>query len=256
MSTEVLVAVISGAMSFIAAGIALMSQRNVARLDAELEERRHERTKQEQADDLRSRYRDPLMNAAFDLQSRLGNIVGNTFLVRYSRAPDEASRSYARQSTLYVLAEYLGWVEVLRREIQFLDLGDELANRRWVRALEEIRDIMARDTVDPALRVFRAEQRAIGELMLAAAPEQNGARHLECLGYAAFVQRLENDPGFARWFEKLGADIDLLASEPDAHTERVVLLQNALVDVLDLLDPDCRRFGADRRVRLAVPAPA
>ncbi len=255
MSTEVVVAILSGVVSFIAAGIAWVSQRNVARLGAQIEERQHERTKQEQADELRSRYRDPLLSAAFDLQSRLGNIVGNTFLVRYSNAPDEASRLYARQSTMYVLAEYLGWVEVLRREIQFLDLGDELANREWVGALEDVRDIMARDTLDPALRIFRAEQRAIGELMLTPPSDQNGARHLACLGYAAFVQRLEQDPNFGRWFDKLSADVDLLASEPDAHTQRVVLLQNALIDVLDLLDPDCRRFTQERRVRLATPAP-
>ncbi len=256
MSTDIVIALISGAVSIGAAGIAVMSSRSVARLESQLVERRHERTKQEQADELRSRYRDPLMNAAFDLQSRLGNIVGNTFLVRYARAPDEASRQYAPLSTMYVLAEYLGWVEVLRREIQFLDLGDEPANRRWVVALEHIRDIMARDELDPVLRLFRAEQRAIGELMLGPGPDQDGGRHLECLGYAGFVKRLEEDPSFSRWFDKLRDDLELLASEPDVHTERVALLQNALVDALDLLDPECHRFALERRIRLPLPAPA
>jgi hypothetical protein len=231
-----------------------LSTREASRkLDSQIEEQRRVRSKQEQAAELRARYRDPLLSAVFDLQSRLFNIVAKTFLVRYSRAPDDASRTYAVASTMYVLAEYLGWLEVIRREIQFLDLGDELTNRRWVGALERVRDILARDDLDPALRVFRAEQRAIGELMAVLVPDADGARRHECLGYAGFVMRL-GEPEFSRWFEKLRADLELLALEPASHLERTLLLQNALVDVLDVLDPDCTRFAAERRGRLP-PAP-
>ncbi len=52
MSTDIVIALISGAVSIGAAGIAVMSSRSVARLESQLEERRHERTKQEQADEL------------------------------------------------------------------------------------------------------------------------------------------------------------------------------------------------------------
>jgi hypothetical protein len=253
MSTAIVVALISGGVSLLAAALSLFSARSVARFNSELEERRRARTKQEQAEELRGRYRDPLLGAAFDLQSRLYNIVAKTFLVRYLREADAGSRTYAVENTLYVLAEYLGWVEIIRREIQFLDLGEEVANRRWVAALERVRDTLARDDIDPVLRLFRGEQRAIGELMTVAATGAEVERRHECVGYAGFVSHREQ-PEFARWFGKLQADLELLARQP-GRIERVVLLQERLVDVLDVLDPECNRFPADRRTRLGGMSP-
>lgn len=249
MSTAIVVAAISGAVSLAAAALSYVNSRSVAKLNDRLEEQRRMRTKEEQAAELRRRYRDPLLGAVFDLQSRLYNIVATSFLVRYDAAPDEAARTYAVESTLYVIAEYLGWVEVIRREIQFLDLGTEPANRAWVGALEKVRDTLARDDLDSVLRVFRGQQRAIGEIMTIAVADSGDTRHHECMGYATFASHLR-DPDFSRWFEQLRGDLSLLVEEPNAHLERPVLLQNALVDILDLLDPSCDRFGTERRGRL------
>ncbi len=254
MSTAIVVALISGAVSLAAATISLLSARNVARLNSQLEDQRRARTKQEQAEELRARYRDPLLGAVFDLQSRLYNIVGRKFLVRYYAPDDSAMRAYALDHTLHVVAEYLGWVEILRREVQFLDLGEEVADREWVTALESVTDGFASDDIDPVLRLFRGEQRAIGELMSVPMDDPDGPRRHGCIGYAGFTARRQ-EPEFSRWFERLSADIDLMAREPKAHLERPVLLQNALVEVLDVLDPNCTRFGAQRRRRLSLPSP-
>lgn len=249
MSTAIVVALISGGISLAAAAASIVSARGVARLNDRLEEQRRARTKEEQADAVRARYRDPLLGAVFDLQSRLYNIVAKRFLVRYLLGDDERGRAYAVENTLHVLAEYLGWVEILRREIQFLDLGEEVADRQWTASLERVRDTLARDDVDPVLRLFRGEQRAIGELMTLAATSPDGARPHECLGYARFAT-CRGEPEFARWFEQLAADLEVLAREPREHLERLLLLHNALIDVLDILDPGCRRFAAERRARL------
>ncbi len=248
----ILVAIISGAVSLAAAAIALWSGRSVARLSSELEERRRLASKREQAEELRARYRDPLLTSAFDLQSRLYNIVAQDFLVRYARG-DESSREYAIDNTLYLLAEYLAWVEIIRSEIRFLDLGDEFSDRRWLNALEAVRDTLARDDVDAVLRVFRGEQRAIGEMASVTVDDPGGGRRQASLGYARFVAR-RRAADFNRWFHKLQADIELLAVEPYTHLERVVLLQDGLIDVLDIIDPDCSRFPAQRRTRLAQAA--
>lgn len=249
MSTAIVVALISGVVSLAAAAISLLSARNVARLNSELEERRRARTKEEQAAELRARYRDPLLGAAFDLQSRLYNIVAKDFLVRYCGEQDQTSRTYAVENTLYVLAEYLGWVEIVRREIRFLDLGEETANRQWVTTLERVRDAFARDDIDPVLRIFRGDQRAIGEVMTVTGEGERG----ESRGYASFALERQR-PDFSRWFESLEADIQLLAREPRQHLERPLLLQHALVDLVELLDPKCARFSAERRTRLDAPA--
>jgi hypothetical protein len=248
MSTAIIVAAISGVFSLVAIVGSLLSSRNVARLSSELEERREVRSREERAVELRARYRDPLLGAVFDLQSRLYNIVAKDFLVRYM-GDGQALREYAVDNTLHVIAEYLTWVDIIRREIQFLDLGEETANRMWLDAFEAVRDTLARDDIDPTLRIFRGEQRAIGETSTVALDSANGARAHESLGYAEFVKR-RAQPDFNRWFQKLEGDLKLLAAEPREHLTRPVLLQNALIDILEIMDPDCSRFPTERRARL------
>lgn len=255
MSAVIIVALISGVMSLAAAGIALASSRSVTRLSSELDERQRLATKREQAEELRARYRDPLLGSVFDLQSRLYNIVAKDFLIHYMGGEDEHERRYAVDNTMHLLAEYLAWVEIVRREIQFLDLGGEVANRRWLNALENVRDALARDDIDPVFRVFRGEQRAIGETMTVALTGADGGRRRESLGYAEFVARRQTAE-FDRWFRKLEADLELLAAEPHGHLERVTLLQNRLIDVLDIFDPECKRFPAARRTALRPDTPA
>jgi hypothetical protein len=245
-SDAILVATISGAVSVAAAGIALLSNRSVARLSSALEEQRRLASKRERAEELRARYRDPLLATVFDLQSRLYNIVAKRFLVRYLGTGEHG---YAIDNTLHLLAEYLAWVEIIRREIQFLNLGDEVANREWLNALEEVRDAFARDDIDPVLRIFRGDQRAIGEAATLPVKDTAGGRRHESLGYASFVARRQTKD-FDRWFRKLESDLGLLAAEPDMHLARVTLLQNRLIDVLEIFDPECRRFPAERRARL------
>lgn len=217
-----------------------------------IEEQRRERTKAELLQDLMSRYRDPLLRAAFDLQSRLYNIVKQSFLAEYYASDDAEVRHYACENTLFVIAEYLGWVEILRREVRFLDLGDELSNREWVVRLDAIRHtLLTDDYPDPILRLFNGQQRAIGEIMAepAANSAQAGEGRLQCIGYAAFVAR-QSKPEFARWFTQLRGDVGVLASEPEGHLDRVVALQHGLVELIDFLDPEHTRLPPYDREKL------
>jgi len=212
-----------------------------------LEEQRRTRTKAELLDELMSRYRDPLLRAAFDLQSRLYNIAQNRFLTIYCTEEDPDAREYAETNTLYVIAEYLGWVEILRREVRFLDLGDELRTRAAASLVDEIRRTFLSDRYPPLLRIFNGQQRAIGEIMTApASGAEEGRSRLECMGYAKFVTRL-GDPDFARWFEHLRGDIAVLATSRE-NAPRLIALQNALVELVQFLDEDGTRLpAADRR---------
>jgi hypothetical protein len=208
--------------------------------------RRHD--KETHISELLSRYRDPLLGAAFDLQSRLYNIVRLDFLEDYFGSPDPAARAYARDSTLWLVGQYLGWTEILRREVQFLDLGEVSANRRLQERLQKITQAFATDDEahGTALRLFRGEQRAVGELMIRP-PDGNG--HLTCLGYADFTVRCRQEP-LLPWFARLDADLTQIADIPYG-CPRLVLLQRALVDLVDLMDPDRVRYpDADVRGRL------
>jgi hypothetical protein len=74
-------------------------------------------------------YKKPMLAAAFDLQSRLQNIVKADFLndFMYSRWEGkeddlraETDKEYGLYNTLYLFGEFFGWMEVIREEIVFL----------------------------------------------------------------------------------------------------------------------------------------
>ncbi len=79
-----------------------------------------------------------------------------------------------------MVGEYLGWVEILRQEVFFLELGDELENRDWNTRLDAVRRAFLADRYPGAmLRLFNGQQRAIGELM--AVPIGGGEGRLICM---------------------------------------------------------------------------
>lgn len=201
--------------------------------------------------DYMERYGASLAWAAYDLQSRLYNILrghevdrlpgpGNGFLTACLTRGSSREADYVRRSTVFVLAEYLGWVEILRGDVQFLDLGKSGTNRSVMTQISRIQQFLNR--IDPhsnELRVFRAHQRAIGEVMVLA---DGGPGRRRCLGYAEFCARLEDDPRFAYWFEPLLADVDRLAADTAPAVPRLTALQQQLVTLIDLLDPRGDRF--------------
>ncbi|MFT2016396.1 hypothetical protein ACMA1D_11210 [Streptomyces sp. 796.1] len=192
------------------------------------------------------RYSSSLALAAYDLQSRLYNILNGhvidrsgrsyggyltSFLVRGSAEEAE----HVRRSTAFVFAEYLGWAEILRRDIQFLNLGGSRGNRRIMRQLGQISTSLGRiSPTSNELRVFRSHQRAIGELMVH--PDSASGQRW-CLGYAEFCRRLDQDEVFRSWFAPLLADVDRLAADATPALARLEKWQNELVELVDLLDP-------------------
>jgi hypothetical protein len=142
VSAEVAVAVISAAVALLSILLSANTARSTAvlqaRLQDELEQRREQADKAVRLEQVMSRYRDPLLSAAFDLQSRIFNILVGSFWV-YIRDDDHEDQAYAIKSTIFVIAQYLAWAEALRRGVQFLDLGDLKRNQDLVDRLEAIR---------------------------------------------------------------------------------------------------------------------
>lgn len=200
--------------------------------------------------------RDPLLRAAFDLQSRLYNIVAKDFLERYLRngSPDE--RQYAVMSTLWVIGQYMGWVEILRREVQYLDLGSRAVNRRLQLRLSDIATAFATDAdrQENAFMLFRADQRALGEFMVTSRDTASGEKRPDCLGYSEFVARLHAAashaarqapalprPPIVGWVERCEEDLRRAAGAPE-NAIRLAKVQRRLIDLVDLLDPDRVRY--------------
>ncbi|MFG3258293.1 hypothetical protein [Streptomyces sp. NPDC048172] len=243
MSVELFLAISSGVVALASAVLSSRSSRGQALLSARLQEQAEARTRDEAREDVMSRYRDPLLWAAFDLQARVFNFARGpeAFLTLFYERGTPREREYALRNTLFVFAEYLGWVEILRRRVQFLDLGDRADNRRLVELLDGISSTF--NYGGASFRLFRGEQRAIGESVIT--PGEGDA----CIGYAEFSRRLDDDPTFAAWYAGLTDSLREFAAHPVPH-DRLLRLQHALIDLIDFLDPHVERFPSHIRDRL------
>jgi hypothetical protein len=254
VSPEVVVSIASAAVALLGAAVAgwmsAWSARRARQFERLIEIQDRALTKAEQAEAVLSRYREPLLGAAHNLQARLYNIVDRDFLASYLNAEDPELQRYARDYTVYVLAEYLGWAEIIRRDLRFLDLRTVAENRTLVELIEASHRVLSRERGTRPWQLFRGQQRAIGELMMTPTDAADTARY-ECLGYVQYCARLDDDPAFAAWFARLRSDVDHLASAERGNQVRLTRLQNALVDLIEFLDPDRQRLPAKYRDRLA-----
>jgi hypothetical protein len=215
----------------------------------ELERQARKETQAETAERILEQYRDPLLDAAQTLQSRLFNIVDQHYFLRYLHCGDADEERYAREYTLYAFAEYLCWAEIVRRELRFLDLGDEPRTQTLMAHLAQLQLTIQTDRVDSPFRVFRGRQRAIAELTMVPTGAIVGPR-TECMGFATFSRRLHTDEEFRSWFAQLDEDVERVASSDRAGNVRLVRLQRDLLDMIDFLDPGAVRIPKAHRKRM------
>ena len=240
MLLEIPTALIATIVAVISAAFSVLAQFRLEKLKASLECDRYSRDKQGEAERLISCYREPLVHAAHDLQSKLFNILRQGLLELFYVKGNESEREYTVQNTVYVLAQFLCWREIIRRELQFLDLGEVQSTRHLTELTDAIEKILLTNEQDPVFRIFKGEQRAIGEKLIVYEHDR-----LVCMGYAAFVENQDED--FRKWFRKLENDILTLTTDLSTRSERVIALQRALIDLIDYLDPQYVRFQEQYR---------
>ncbi len=194
-----------------------------------------------------ARYREPLARAAYDLQSRLFNILQQRFIDVYLVHGTERESAYALHNTVFVIAQYFAWTEIVRRDLQHIDLGTDTQTSELARLQDDIYSLWQTDALGPRMRVFAGEQRAIGESLV-----RDSARGVECIGYGAFLAQLQGAPAPRNpLLENLRDDVAALAERLPEARARLVSLQNAMVDLLAFVDPAFVRFPAARRSKVA-----
>jgi len=102
-------AIVAIAIAALSGALTIANTVYTSRVSRRIAEQERTASKAERLEELMSRYRDPLLHSAFDLQSRIWNIVEKGFLEIYYNGDREDARKYARDNTLYVFGEYLGW---------------------------------------------------------------------------------------------------------------------------------------------------
>ena len=121
MDTPHVVAIVSGALALASALLTALfnfwSKERVARLTAEVERLRVAEQRRIELERTTARYREPLARAAYDLQSRLYNILEQRLLMYCVRGtPREGA--YVVNNTTFLFAQYFAWTEIVRRDVQ------------------------------------------------------------------------------------------------------------------------------------------
>jgi hypothetical protein len=215
--------------ALISAAVALRQSKlsgRLARLQADLDAERHEREalfdRSLHAADVLATYREPLAAAAYDLQSRIYNILCMDFFRKWGTAAEHAEDAVT--STLFRLAQYFGWTEILRRKIQFLSFPEDEETRRVAGLQSDIARCFLTDSYGLALMIWSDEQRAIGEQMIV---EEHG--DVLCMGYSRFRERCADT--FLVHRERLRKEIH----DPRVN-ERLRDVQHLLCDLVETLD--------------------
>lgn len=249
---SLLAAGLAGTLALIGVVMGSRAQQAIAREsrrhERQLEELRRSMDQEQQARTLVDRYQEPLVRAAYDLQSRLWNILRRQFLSAYVGDRGAPGWQYATHSTAWLFGQYFGWVEIMRREAQFLSLPTAQDRRLLQDALGSVAHVSSTDegSFGPFFQVFRSDQRAMGELMIVQGRDAHGQDRTDCMGFAAFSYQLRDaDSQIALWFAPLLQSAEGLVMDP-ALDRRLRALQHALVDLVTLIDPDGVRFPRDR----------
>ena len=250
MDTSVLAAIIAAAVALISAIITVLGQSRSKKLEHRLLKERESESKEREFAEIVSKYSKPILRSAIDLKRRLESyIVGDGLVTYYNRT--ERDREYTINNTLFLIAEYFCWVEILYQQIQFLDVGLEEQNQNLNDYLREVNlafmaDINdSNDGVDFPFRIYKGEQRAIGEIMMKNFVNSDN-QTLGSIGYAEFLQRLE-EPEFSKWFAKFKNDLIKNAKEPHKYDKRLTKIHNALLGLINILDEERKIFPDKER---------
>lgn len=243
-----------------------------------------ERKRRREAEAFIARYRDPLLLACQDLQSRLYNITDHR-ITAYFREDGDRKDSLLLY-TAFVVGQFFSWTYILRRKTQFLRFRTDKANRKLTNALAKITFEFGTDKYPEEGAPFilwRGQQMALGEAMT----DKDGDE-LFCIGYAAFRQKWMKDRPvhsmselveasktsqapmvsqveevtegvedggyilsgeFRQWFRSIVEDITKIAkAKVEGHAtvpdQRLRRLQHLLLDLIDILDKNHLRSEA------------
>jgi hypothetical protein len=199
------------------------------------------------------KYRDPIIKTADDLLARVNEIC-SSYPTNYLKSallnshPDQLAansaedpyyKRYRLLSTVYRLCAFLGWLELYRQDVTFLDTGEKQDNELLEKALGDIRNDLADGNLNTASDhqkwidrlIFREEQRAIGEAMII------GTSPRTVMGYGAFhalfeYARAENE----LWWMRVACNFLVdMADTKDFRRERFNLMRNHLKAAISLL---------------------
>jgi len=191
-------------------------ERRFEQFKKDLEDRQRRLVRFENVQELMKQYKKPLLQSAFDLQSRIANQVKQNFLHVFINQRNSArDKDYARYNFAFVIAEFMGWLEVIRQEIVFISgQEDSVLLSSLIDAIKfqftgetPVQGVPPKgceadpeyDKNSTLLQLYAGELRAIGEVMIKDRGADSmlyisaGAQNLQVIGYAEFMRRMTKE---------------------------------------------------------------
>jgi len=188
-----------------------------------------ERKRLSESEKLVRKYRDPLLIAARDLQSRLYHIVDLGLPRQDPTVPGENIYCY----TSFLVGQYFSWTYILRRRAQFLCFSTDRDNETLSKKLDKIQDVFSMGSNESGLpfTLWRGSQMAIGEMMT-----EKDDGELFCMGYLSFTKKWSEDE-FRRWFYAVETGITEMGEAGFLKADiKLRKLQHLLLDLINILD--------------------
>jgi len=208
-------------------------------------------------DDVFKKYKDPITLSALELSSRLAEIIehyptvyltSETLKLNHTNftintIDDNHFKKHKFYSTVYRFNSFLGWLELYRQEITFLNGSNSLTNIKIENCLSNIRSVLADGQLNENedwiawtdFLIFREEQREIGEnMILFSATPKN------IIGYSKFKEQINDyvENGTNEWLSiSVNFFIDLKLKK-DFRLDRYYLLIQFLKEFLLTLGVD------------------
>lgn len=183
-----------------------------------------------------SQFRDPAMRATADLQYRIYSILV-TDNIDYLKK--EGRIDYYIISTAFLVAQFFAWIEILRRKAEKLDYS-ELVTR-----LDAVSQAFAYG--GPSFQIFNLEQREIGERIIITSSNQD--ERYQTIGYSDFVDWMK-ESSVPTCFIQLDKHVHALMDNPDLPKMKLIKIQNALIDLMDFIDPHAQWIPKDERTKV------
>jgi hypothetical protein len=191
------------------------------------------------------KYATPILLAADDLRKRCASLIQHIDLIEKEEwlSPQEPN-SYYNLSTLYTVAQFMGWRQILRHTVVYLDFTTTAETRRYENFLVAIqrgftKPDLLQNTVssDPSKSkdkwIYTFWLQAIGDSMIV----REGSEY-RVKDYAAFCSSLSQSDQvcFKEWIAALGSlFINLKSADP--RFRRIVATHCVLNAFVDQADP-------------------
>lgn len=202
-----------------------------------------------EAEHLLQKYRDPLLFAAEDLQSRLWGVFQDDVLSFHGRSPHHEDALFVYTS--FVLGQFFAWTRILRCQTQLLPFSLEEDERlvAFIRVLHSIQGVLLTShhvkEEGTAFTLWRGHQMAIGELMTEGG---NGSEQM-CVGFYEFSRKWKQGDDEAHndlhyWFKPVKDGLNTLIEKGRKAPEgnKLRRLQHLLLDLIEVLDPSKHRL--------------